>query len=264
MVNVRRVRVRNLVTKSGIGGGLAINPYVGCPHKCVYCYAACINYSGVERGEEWGTYLDVKEPTEQINLAKIFRKGIFFCSMTDAYNPYEERERAMRRILSALVPAEPKISILTKSKLVVRDIDLLKQFARVVVSFSFSSLDDNFRRRAEPYASSPAEKLEAMRELSSAGIATGAFIAPIFPEISDPLAIAAAVAPYAKKVLFDSLNLRPQNRQRVLALVGKLRPDLTPLYEDIYLRNNKLYWINLRKEIKSFCGERGIRHAVFF
>lgn len=264
MVNVRRVQVRNLVSKSGLGSGLAINPYVGCPHKCVYCYAACINYSGVERGEEWGTYLDVKEPAEQINLAKVFRKGIFFCSMTDAYNPYEEKERAMRRILQTLIPAEPRISILTKSKLVVRDIDILKQFKRIIVSFSFSSLDDSFRRRAEPYASSPSEKLEAIRLLTAAGIATGAFIAPIFPEISDPLAIAAAVGPYVKRMWFDSLNLRPQNREKVLALTARIRPDLMQLYDDIYRRNNKLYWIRLRKEIKGFCTEKGLRHAIFF
>lgn len=264
MVEVRRVQVRNLVTKSGLGSGLAINPYVGCPHKCVYCYAACINYSGTERGEEWGTFLDIKVPTEQINLAKIFRKGIFFSSMTDAYNPYEEKAGATRRILQTLIPAEPRIAILTKSKLVTRDIDVFKQFKKIIVEFSFSSLDDKFRRRAEPYASSPQDKIEAMRELKAAGIATGAFVAPIFPEISDPLAIVGAVAPYAKRVLFDSLNLRPQNREKVLALVSGLRPDLKPLYEDIYYRKNRLYWINLRKEIKSFCGERGIKHTVFF
>lgn len=264
MVNVRRVRVRNIITKSGLGGGLAINPYVGCPHKCVYCYAACINYTGIPRGEEWGTYLDVKEPTEQINLAKVFRKGIFFCSMTDAYNPYEEKEQVMRRVLRTLIPAEPRISILTKSKLAVRDIDLFRQFKKIIVAFSFSSLDDDFRRRAEPYASSPAEKLEALRELTAAGIATGAFIAPIFPEISDPLAIAAATAPYAKRMWFDALNLRPQNREKVLAFAARLRPDLIPLYDDIYRRNNKLYWVGLRREIKNFCGERGIHHTVFF
>lgn len=264
MVEVRRVQVRNLVTKSGLGSGLAINPYVGCPHKCIYCYAACINYSGVWRDEEWGTFLDVKVPSEQINLAKIFRKGIFFSSMTDAYNPYEERAGATRRILQTLIPAEPRVSILTKSKLVTRDIDLFKQFKKIVIDFSFSSLDDDFRRRAEPYASSPLDKIAAMRELKAAGIAVGAFVAPIFPEISDPLAIAAAVAPYAKRVLFDSLHLRPQNREKVLSFVTKLRPDLKTLYEDIYYRKNRLYWINLRKEIKNFCGERGIRHTVFF
>lgn len=263
MVDVRRVRVKNLIGKSALGG-LTINPYVGCPHKCIYCYAACINYSGITRGEEWGTFLDVKIPTEQINLAKVFRKGIFFSSMTDAYNPYEERAEVTRRILQTLIPAEPRVSILTKSKLATRDIDIFKQFKRIKISYSFSSLDDGFRRRAEPYASSPRDKIAALRQLKEAGVATGVFIAPIFPEISDPVAIAAAVAPYVKSVMFDSLNLRPQNREKVLALVAKLRPDLKALYEDIYNRKNNRYWVNLRKEIKNYCVKNGIRHRIFF
>lgn len=262
MVNIRRVRVRNLVTKSKLGDGLAINPYVGCPHNCVYCYAACINYSGVERGEEWGTYLDVKVPSEQINMAKIFRKGIFFSSMTDAYNPYEEKEEATRRILRTLIPAEPRISILTKSKLAVRDIDLFKQFKRIKVSYSFSSIDDFFRRRVEPYASSPLDKIAALRQLKADGIPTGVFISPIFPEISNPIAIAEAVAPYVNgNIWFDSLHLRPQNREKVLTLISKLRPDLAALYEDIYYRKNNCYWINLRKEIKNYYGGK---HKIFF
>lgn len=264
MVDVRRVRVRNLVTKSGLGDGLAINPYIGCPHKCVYCYAACINYSGVERGEEWGTYLDVKVPTEQINLAKLFRKRIFFCSMTDAYNPYEEKAKATREILRTLIPAEPRVSILTKSKLAVRDIDLFKQFKRIKISYSFSSLDDAFRRRAEPYASPPQDKIAALRQLKAAGIATGAFIAPIFPEVSNPIAITEAIAPHVKDIWFDSLHLRPQNREKVLAMIFSLRPDLKELYEDIYCRKNNLYWISLRKEIKNYCGKEGIKHSIFF
>lgn len=264
MVEVRRVQVKNLVTRSGLGEGLAINPYVGCPHKCVYCYAACINYAGVERGQEWGAFLDVKVPSSPINLAKVFRRGIFFSSMTDAYNPYEEKAEVTRGILRELIPAEPKISILTKSKLVTRDIDLFKQFKKIKISFSFSSLDDGFRRLAEPHASSPLDKIKAMDELNSAGIATGAFIAPIFPEISHPLAIAEAVAPRAKDVWFDSLHLRPQNRDKVMALALRLHPDLRELYEDIFNRKNNLYWINLGRKIKEFCRERSIKHSVFF
>lgn len=263
MVSVRRVPVKNLITKSGLGG-LTINPYVGCPHKCIYCYAACINYTGETRGEEWGDFLDVKVPAEQINLSRVFRKDIFFCSMTDAYNPYEERAEVMRGILRTLIPAEPRISILTKSKLATRDIDLFKRFKKIKVTYSFSSLDDTFRRHAEPYASSPQDKIGALRTLKSAGIATGAFIAPVFPGISDPLAITEAVAPYVKGVWFDSLNLRPQNRDKVLALIGRLRPGLKKLYEEIYLRNNRLYWSGLKREIKSYCAGNNIRHSVFF
>ena len=92
MVNVRRVRVKSLVSKTLIGGDYVINPYVGCPHKCIYCYASCINRNGKARSEEWGDFLDVKVPATQIDLARIFRKRILFSSMTDAYNPYEKTD----------------------------------------------------------------------------------------------------------------------------------------------------------------------------
>lgn len=264
MVDIRRVRVKSLITKSGLGGGYAINPYVGCPHKCVYCYAACINYSGLPRSEEWGTFLDVKVPSGPIDHARFFRRGIFFSSMTDAYNPYEERAQATRAILRELLPAEPRISILTKSKLVTRNIDLFKQFKKIKVTLSFSSLDDGFRRRAEPYASSPREKIEALRLLQAEGITTGVFIAPIFPEISDPIAITEAVAPYVKDIWYDSLNLRAANRAAVMALAARLRPGAEQIYRDIYIRRNRSYWLSLSREIRAYGRLHGVRQRIFF
>ncbi|MDO4952799.1 MAG: radical SAM protein, partial [Synergistaceae bacterium] len=78
MVNVRRVEAKSLLSPTQIGGDYAVNPYRGCPHKCIYCYAACINHTKEEREEEWGDYIDVKEQKSAINLAKIFRKRILF------------------------------------------------------------------------------------------------------------------------------------------------------------------------------------------
>ena len=264
MVKVRRVRVKNLLTETRIGGDYAINPYVGCPHKCIYCYAACINWSGKVRDEPWGDFLDVKEPTSQLDLARIFRKRILFSSMTDAYNPYEKKAGVTREIIRQLIPAEVKLLIITKSSLVTRDIDLFKRFPYVKVIFSFSSLDNSFRKQAEPYASSPAEKIDALRKLKSAGIATGVFVAPTFPEITDTAGIIRATAPLVDRITFDTLNLRPQNIDIVLNFIRTTRPDLTEIYEDIYLRKNRLYWIGLRKKIKEECIKAGIPHGIFF
>lgn len=264
MVKVGRVRVRNLVTTSAISSGFAVNPYVGCPHKCIYCYAACINYSGKEREEAWGDYLDIKVPTSPVNLAKIFRKKIFFSSMTDAYNPYEAKAGVTRKILADILPAEPEIVILTKSKLAVRDLDLLKKFPKVRVSFSFSSSDREFQRLAEPYASRPAERLEAMKELKRAGIRTGVFVAPIFPGITDIRAIVRAVKGHCDVFMFDSLNLRAKNRDSVLSFVNAVRPDLAHLYRDIYIGGNRLYWKELRRKLRKFLADEGIRGSIIF
>lgn len=264
MINVRHVRAVNLLSPTKIGGDFAINPYVGCPHKCIYCYAACINWSGAERDEAWGDYLDVKDQAHPIDPAKIFRKRILFSSMTDAYNPYEEKAEVTRGILKQLIPAEVKITVITKSALVVRDIDLFKRFPYVKVIFSFSSLDDGFRRKVEPYAASPERKIAALMKLKGAGIATGVFVAPTFPVISDPVAITHAVAPYVCRMTYDSLNLRRKNRDAVLGFIRREYPQLTKLYDDIFLRGDKRYWIGLRKEIRAVCLEERVNCGVFF
>lgn len=264
MVNVRRVRVKSLVSKTLIGGDYVINPYVGCPHKCIYCYASCINRNGKERSEAWGDFLDVKVPAAQIDLAKVFRKRILFSSMTDAYNPYEKKAQVTREIIRYLIPSEAKLLIITKSSLVTRDIDLFKKFPYVKVVFSFSSLDDGFRRQAEPYASSPADKLRALRELKGAGVATGVFVAPIFPGITDTAAIIDATSSAVNRITFDTLNLRPQNIDAVLGFIRNTRPHLSGMYDDIYLNKNRAYWARLRREIKERCEKAGVRYGIFF
>jgi len=265
MVVVRRIAAKNLLSPTQIGGDFAINPYRGCPHKCIYCYAACINHTGEQRTEEWGDYLDVKEQQRAINLAKIFRKRILLSSMTDAYNPYEQKAELTRGILKQLIPAQVQLCIITKSALVTRDIDLFKQFPYTKVIFSFSSLDNSFRKAAEPFTASPQRKIEALKTLQREGIATGVMCAPIFPEITDPVEILHAVAPYIRRITFDTLNLRPQNKAKVLAFVSRIRPDLTALYNDIYVENRRDYWHSLRKEIKTACEKYSrLKWSVFF
>ena len=264
MVTVTRVSVKSLLSPTKLGTDLVINPYVGCPHACVYCYAADIMRTRRGRCETWGSYLEVKVPRSPIDPAKIFRKSILMSSMTDAYNPYEERSRTTRGILRELLPAQPSLSIITKSALVRRDIDILREFPHACVTFSFSSLDDAFRRRAEPYASSPKDKLAAMEALRSAGIETSVMCAPVFPGITDCTAITDAVSPYVSHIIFDSLNLRRGNAEKILSFVHALRPELKELYSKIFERKEKSYWIMLRAEIKEKCGREGIKNSVFF
>ena len=255
MVVVRRVAVRSLISATKLGADFVINPYVGCPHNCIYCYARCIMLTRSPHAEEWGDYLDVKVTSQPLPLDKLFRKSVLFSSMTDAYNPYEEKAEITRSLLKQLLPAECTIAVITKSALVARDIDLFKQFPRVKVTFSFSSLDDAFRRKAEPHASSPQKKLAALKLLHEAGLETAVFVAPTFPGITDPAAIVHAAAPYIDKINFDTLHMRKDNRQRLLDFVKELRPDLAPLYEDIYVRKNNFYWLTLRKQAQAACRE---------
>ncbi|WP_302805869.1 radical SAM protein [Cloacibacillus porcorum] len=264
MVNVRHVKVKNLLSPTKLGADFVINPYIGCPHGCHYCYAAGITRERGGHAEPWGTFLDVKHPAVPFDPAKIFHKEILLSSMTDAYNPYEERAQATRAILRSLLPAQPDITIITKSALVTRDIDLFKEFPHVKVIVSFSSLDDGFRRKMEPHASSPQKKLAALAALKEAGIGTSVMAAPIFPGITDCAALIEAAAPHVSEMNFDTLNLRNQNRESILAIVNTLRPELTGLYNEIYRQGRKDYWQTLREKIKQDCLLARIKHGIFF
>lgn len=263
MVVVRYVKVKSLLSPTKLGADFVINPYAGCPHGCVYCYASCMG-AAAKRGEPWGSYLDVKIPSVPFDLAKLYRRSVLFSSLTDAYNPYEERACVTRGLLRALVPARPNLVIITKSALAARDADIFKEFPRVKVIFSFSSLDDNFRRKAEPHAASPARKLAAMESLKNAGVETGVMAAPIFPGITDCAEIIRACAPLVSSMTFDTLNLRAGNRAKILAFVRNLRPDLEPLYRRIYEEGDRSYWRALRARIEEDCRIRGVRRDVFF
>lgn len=263
MVVVRYVKVKSLLSPTKLGADFVINPYVGCPHGCVYCYAACMR-GAAERGEPWGSYLDVKCPAAPPNLAKLYRRSVLLSSMTDAYNPYEERAGVTRALLRSLVPAQPDVVIITKSALVSRDVDIFREFPRVKAVFSFSSTDDDFRRRAEPHASSPARKLAAMETLRGAGVEVGVMAAPIFPGITDCAKIIEACAPFASSMTFDTLNLRAGNRDKILNFVKSLRPGLAPLYRRIYTEGDRAYWRELRARIEADCRARGLKFSIFF
>ena len=155
--------------------------------------------------------------------------------------------------------------IITKSALVSRDVDIFREFPRVKVVFSFSSTDDDFRRRAEPHAASPARKLAAMETLRGAGVEVGVMAAPIFPGITDCAKIIEACAPFVSSMTFDTLNLRAGNRDKILNFVKTLRPSLAPLYRRIYTEGNRTYWQELRATINEICSAHNIlKYNVFF
>lgn len=262
-VKVRYVKVKSLVSTTRLGTDFVINPYVGCPHGCIYCYASCMR-GAASRREKWGEYIDVKCPSAPLGLAKLFRKSILFSSMTDAYNPYEEKALRTRALLRSLIPAQPDITVITKSALVTRDIDLFKEFPRVKAVFSFSSVNDGFRRKAEPYASSPCRKLAAMEALRSSGVEVEVMAAPIFPGMTDCGGLIEACAPLASSIAFDSLNVRPGNLEKILSFVKELRPGLLPLYREIYIEGEKGYWRALREELTAGYRREGLRFNILF
>ena len=165
----RMVETKDYLTKSNLpASDYVINPYVGCPHACKYCYA-CFMKRFTNHKEEWGSFIDIKKCNKPINLKKIEGKTVFLSSVTDCYNPYEEKYELTRNILKQLVHSNCELSISTKSKLILRDIELLKKFPHLKVSISMNTMNESFRS-AMDHGSTIAERMQTMKELHDAGI----------------------------------------------------------------------------------------------
>jgi len=172
----------------------SINPYRGCEHGCVYCYARPTHaYMGLSPGLDFETRLFVKEGAAalldyELSAPNYIPKVIAIGTNTDPYQPIERRHRIMRDILATLSKADHPVSITTKSALCTRDIDLLAPMAAkglARVALSITTLDRTLARSMEPRASTPERRLEAIRQLSEAGIPTTVMVAPIIPGVTD-------------------------------------------------------------------------------
>lgn len=237
---IRTIDVQSIMTKSSLPvGGYSVNPYVGCPHACKYCYASFMKrFTG--HTEAWGTFLDVKRWKPVDNPHKYDGQRIVIGSVTDGYNPYEAEFGNTRRLLEELKGTQAEIMICTKSDLVLRDLDLLKRFPKVTVSWSVNTLDEQFRSDMDR-AVSIERRLAAMRRTYEAGIRTVCFVSPIFPGITDVKAIIERVKDFADLIWLENLNLRGQFKGVIMDYIREKHPSLVPLYEDIYNRKRTEY-----------------------
>lgn len=239
-----------------------INPYVGCPNKCLYCYASYMS-SFSKHSEAWGEFIDVKRTSKKINTFKIKNKKVMISTVTDPYNSCEEKYEITRMIMDQLVKSEAFISVVTKSKLVLRDIDLLKQMKHVEVVISICLLDENLKLKLEPYSSSIKERLETLKELKQNNIKTIVFISPIIPEITDYKKIIEETKDYTDEYWFDKLNLRNSFKTNMFNFIGEEFPMYKTLYDDIYNKKDSKYFTDLSEDISKYCKLNGITYKDF-
>ena len=256
---------KSVAVKSNIPSiDYVVNPYTGCQHGCIYCYAEfMIRFTG-HKGEKWGEFLDVKDlPLEKVKPHKYDGKTLLLSSVTDPYLPLEQKYGNTRKVLNALVGTTAKIIVLTKSHLVQRDLNLFKKFDNIEVGVSLCSLDEKFSRMVEPHASSPAKRLKALEKVYNSGVPSYAFISPYFPEITDFKAIIDVSRGFVDSFRFENLNFRPHNVPRILHLVKKLRPDLLPLYKSIKY-GDRAYWNDLESYIRDYCESEKLDFKIEF
>lgn len=260
---VKEIEVNDYVTKSKLpASDYVINPYIGCTHACKYCYASFMKrFTG--HTEEWGSFIDIKTSKKKINTSKLVGKTVFLSSVTDCYNEMEEKYLRTREILSQLVGVDCTVNISTKSKLILRDLDLLKQLKHVTVAMSINTLDEKFREDMDQ-ASSIESRLSTLKQLHDNGIFTILFMSPIFPHITEWKEIIEKSRSYIDEFWFENLNLRGSYKTTILNYIKNHYSEYYSDYIDIYQKKNKSYWIQLSHSINEYCKENNISYKNFF
>ncbi len=233
-----------------IGFRASLNPYRGCEHGCIYCYARPTHeYLGFSSGLDFETRIMVKERAPELLRAELASSKwqpqvIAMSGVTDCYQPVERKLELTRRCLAVLAEFRNPVGIVTKNRLVTRDIDLLQELARhsaVVVYISLTTLDTELRRVMEPRTSPPAARLATISDLARAGIPVGVLTAPMIPGLNDhelPQLLGAAAdagaqfagyvtlrLPYQNKTLFEQWLTEhfPLRKDKVLAGIRAVR-----------------------------------------
>lgn len=246
-MKIREIKVGSALTKSRLPDAKwAVNPYVGCVFGCKYCYAAFIG-RWKHPGDEWGEFADVKINAPEIlktELEKLNKKfqnkdfgSIFFSSVTDPYQGIEAKYQITRQCLRVLADFGYKgeISILTKSPLVCRDIDIFKKLKKASVGLTITSIDDEASQFLENNAPPVSLRLGALKELCRAGIPTYAFVGPLLPyftaradkleELFTELKESGVAEAYV-----EHINLSPKIRQRLFEYLAKT-PELISYFK---------------------------------
>ena len=252
-INFHEVRARsalNRVPGRRYGFGWTINPYRGCTHACVFCFARSTHtYLDFNAGRDFEREIVVKVNVPELLRAELRRPSwkrelVALGTNTDPYQWVESRYRMMPEILDALEEANTPVSVLTKSPLAIRDIDRYERMAKklpVSVNLSVPTLDEKAWRATEPHTPSPSARLDAVAELRGRGIDSGVLIAPLMPGINDTPEQVQPIVDRAREAGATflggmALHLRDEVRDVFFAWLQERRPDLLPRYEKLYSR----------------------------
>jgi DNA repair photolyase len=264
LMKIKEIKAKSIITKSALTD-YVINPYVGCPHGCLYCYARFMKRF-TNHPEPWGHFVDVKINAPDLipqKTDKYKNKSILMSSVTDPYHPIEIKYKLTRKILEKLISLQPQLEILTKSDLVLRDIDLIKKFKNCLVTFSLSFLDEKLRRQLEPLAVSAERRINALKKLHKAAIKTAVFISPIFPQITDWQKIINKTKNFTNEYWFENLNPYFSIRKNIYKFLKKNNPQLIKKYNQIWSGKSK-YWDEEEKGIKQFCKTSKLICKIYF
>ena len=250
-INFHEVRAKSALNKvpgDYLPFDWTVNPFRGCTHACLYCFARNTHtYLDMDAGRDFEREIVVKVNVPELLDAELRRPSwkrelVAFGTNTDPYQWAEGRYELMPPMLESLRDTRTPVSVLSKSPLPLRDLELYKEIAEVAdvsVNFSVPTLDEKAWRETEPHTPSPQKRLEAVAEFTAAGIPSGVLIAPLMPGINDqpeqvePIVEACreAGATFCNGI---ALHLRPGVKEVFMSWLGAARPDLVPRYEGLY------------------------------
>ncbi|BDI21515.1 radical SAM protein [Herbiconiux sp. L3-i23] len=255
----------NKVPGGSYGFGWTINPYRGCTHACVYCFARPThNYLELDDGDDFDRQIIVK-----VNVGDVLRRELAKTSWqrdpvalgtnTDPYQRAEGRYRLMPEIVTALADSGTPLSILTKGTLLRRDLDLLAELSKRVpvdIAMSIAVYDDELQQSVEPGTPTTAARLATVAAVREHGLRCSVFMMPVLPYLTDTkrhldTALRAVADAGATSVLHSTLYLKPGTREWFFAWLERVHPDLVPRYRSLYAQG-----ANAPKEYRAWLGER--------
>ena len=260
----------------GMPFGWSLNPYMGCAHRCTFCYVRAFELRADRPADErYGASIRVKTNVADVLRRELARpswkrEGIAIGAATDPYQPAEGKYKLTRACLEVLGAAENPFAIITRGPMIVRDVDVLVEAARradVSVTFSIPTLDIDIWRRTEPGTPPPHQRLRALSQLVDAGIKVGVGMAPILPGLSDKPELLAEVVRAARAagatgVWANLLYLKPGTKEHFMSALERDWPELLPRYEELYARRAYLREETtnpVREQVRELARAHGVR-----
>ncbi|MFC1618044.1 radical SAM protein [Patescibacteria group bacterium] len=253
----KEILAKSILTKSNVPGmDYCVNPYVGCTHACIYCYARFMKrFTG--HTEKWGTFFDVRINAPEVLEKELQRKKekgqVWIGSVTDPYQPAEKKYKLTRQVLEVLAKHQWPVAIQTKSDLILRDSDIFKKFKNIGIGVTIDTLDEDVRQLLEPGVATTVErKLNILKKLHRQGFRElYAFIGPVFPYITDVAKIMKTVSPYVNLIYVETLNKRGADWPEIMKFIHENFPNLENIYREIFEKpGGEKYWLDLEKEVE--------------